>query len=94
MNKGKICANCKYHYIEEIVFDNPQSCCAKNQSTTERWCKCEDFKCNEAYAEYILKENEQLKANRDEALKFIKCEWYYDGTPIDKIEEILERGTK
>lgn len=37
-------------------------------------------------------EKRQLETNRDEALKFIKYEWYYDGTPIDKIEEILERG--
>lgn len=37
-------------------------------------------------------EKRQLKSNIDEALKFIKYEWYYDGTPIDKIEEILERG--
>ena len=40
----------------------------------------------------LLDKVNQLETNRDEVLKFIDDEWYYDGTPIDKIEEILERG--
>lgn len=41
-----------------------------------------------------VNELQQLKETIDEVLKFIDDEWYYDGTPIDKIVEMLKRGKK
>lgn len=61
MNKEMICKNCKYHYIEEISFDYPQSCCSKRMATTEEWCKCNDFEYGNRYIELLQKENKKLK---------------------------------
>lgn len=61
MNKEMICKNCKYHYIEEISFDYPQSCCSKRQITTEEWLKCNDFEYDDRYIEQLQQENKQLK---------------------------------
>ena len=61
MNKEEmICKNCKYHYIEDISFDYPQSCCSKRQCTTEQWCKCYSFEYGDRYIEQLQKENEKL----------------------------------
>lgn len=56
-----ICKNCKYHYIEEISFDYPQSCCSKREATTEEWCKCNDFEYSNGYIEQLQQENKKLK---------------------------------
>lgn len=63
MNKEMVCENCKYHYIEEISFDYPQSCCSKNEimATTEKWCNCNDFEYSDGYIEQLQQENKQLK---------------------------------
>ena len=61
MNREMICKNCKYHYIEEISFDYPQSCCSKRMATTEGWCKCNDFKYSDRYIKQLQQENQQLK---------------------------------
>ena len=56
-----ICKNCKYHYIEEISFDYPQSCCSKRMATTEGWCKCNDFEYSDRYIKQLQQDNQQLK---------------------------------
>ena len=61
MNKEMICKNCKYHYIEEISFDYPQSCCSKRMATTEGWCKCNDFEYSDRYIKQLQQDNQQLK---------------------------------
>ena len=61
MNKEMICKNCKYHYIEEISFDYPQSCCSKRMATTEGWCKCNDFEYSDRYIKQLQQENKKLK---------------------------------
>lgn len=43
----KICENCKYHEIDEIVFDNPQSICIKRKAVIEKWFKCDEFEDKE-----------------------------------------------
>lgn len=69
MTKEKICKNCKYHYIEEISFDYPQSCCSKRNATTEGWCKCNDFEYSDRYIEQLQQENNQLKVQIEEYQK-------------------------
>ena len=65
MNKEKICKNCKYHYIEEISFDYPQSCCSKRNATTEGWCKCNDFEYSDRYIEQLQQENTKQRETID-----------------------------
>lgn len=73
MNKeDKICAFCKYHFIEEISFDSPQSCCKKRKATTEKWLKCDDFEYSDRYIEALQQKVNQLETNRDEAIEFIQ----------------------
>lgn len=74
MNKEMICKNCKYHYIEEISFDYPQSCCSKRMATTEEWCKCNDFEYGNRYIELLQQENKQLKDNWNNLKKDIGYE--------------------
>ena len=45
--KEKICENCKYHEIDEIAFDNPQSICIKRKLVIEKWFKCDKFEDKE-----------------------------------------------
>ncbi len=71
MNKEMICKNCKYHYIEEISFDYPQSCCSKRMATTEGWCKCNDFEYSDRYIKQLQQENQKYKEVIDR-LNFIK----------------------
>lgn len=76
MNKEMICKNCKYHYIEEICFDYPQSCCFKRQCTTEKWCKCYDFEYSDRYIEQLQQENKILKENAENNDKVVdKVNW-------------------
>lgn len=67
MNKeDKICAFCKYHFIEEISFDSPQSCCKKRKATTEKWLKCDDFEYSDKYIEALQQKVNQLETNWSE----------------------------
>ena len=70
--KEIICKNCKYHYIEEISFDYPQSCCSKRQITTEEWLKCNDFEYDDKYIEQLQRENKQLKEVINKAIEYIE----------------------
>lgn len=77
MNKEEmICKNCKYHYIEEISFDYPQSCCSKRKSTIEEWFNCNDFEYSDKYIEQLQQENKQLKDNWNKLKDFIVREYY------------------
>ena len=55
-----ICKNCKYHYIEEISFDYPQSCCDKRKAVIEEWFNCNDFKYSDRYIKQLQEENKKL----------------------------------
>ena len=55
-----ICKNCKYHYIEEISFDYPQSCCDKRKAVIEEWFNCNDFEYSDKYIEQLQQENKKL----------------------------------
>lgn len=61
MNKEMICKNCKYHYIEGISFDYPQSCCSKRMATTEEWCKCNGFEYSDRYIKQLQQENKKIR---------------------------------
>ena len=97
MSEEMKCKNCKYHYIEELTFDYPQSCCRKRSETTEQWCKCNDFEYGDRYIENLQQENNQLKERIDKVLKLANtilnlpedkfCK--YD-TYLNSINEILE----
>lgn len=77
MNKEEmICKNCKYHYIEEISFDYPQSCCSKRKAIIEEWFNCNDFEYNNKYIEQLHQENKQLKDNWNKLKDFIVKEYY------------------
>ena len=73
MNKEEmICKNCKYHYIEEISFDYPQSCCDKRKAVIEKWFNCDDFEYSDKYIEQLQQENEKLKDNWNYIKKMLK----------------------
>lgn len=73
MNNEMICKNCKYHYIEEISFDYPQSCCSKRNATTEEWCKCNVFEYSDRYIEQLQQENKQLKERLENVMTMTAC---------------------
>ena len=79
MNKEMICKNCKYHYIEEISFDYPQSCCSKRMATTEGWCKCNDFEYSDRYIKQLQQENQKYKEVIDKVSSQIKLYGKYNG---------------
>ena len=105
MNKEEmICKNCKYHYIEEISFDYPQSCCNKRKSIIEEWFNCNDFEYSDKYIEQLQQENKQLKDNWNKLKNFIVRE-YYMYLPleasvrsitilIDKMQELERNDSK
>ena len=105
MNKEEmICKNCKYHYIEEISFDYPQSCCSKRKSIIEEWFNCNDFEYSDKYIEQLQQENKQLKDNWNKLKDFIVRE-YYMYLPleasvrsitilIDKMQELERNDSK
>ena len=79
MNKEEmICKNCKYHYIEEISFDYPQSCCSKRKAIIEEWFNCNDFEYSDKYIEQLQQENKQLKDNWNKLKEWLKE--YEEGT--------------
>lgn len=74
MNKGEICKNCKYHYIEEISFDYPQSICNKDEKvgyTTEQGLSCDDFTYSKEYVKAQQQELESRKNKIDEIEKWL-----------------------
>ena len=93
MNKEMICKNCKYHYIEEISFDYPQSCCDKRKAVIEEWFNCNDFEYSDRYIEQLQHENQKYKEVIDKAIKFIDNYMYenycYVGSE-DKLKDILK----
>ena len=68
---NKICQNCKYHYIEEISFNYPQSCCNRTNPhyTTEAGLHCDNFEYSE---NYIKKQLEAYENMRKEAIGYMK----------------------
>ena len=82
MNKEMICKNCKYHYIEEISFDYPQSCCSKRQCTTEQWCKCYDFEYSDRYIEQLQQDTQKYKKVIDKIRKEINEEYSIMGVEV------------
>lgn len=94
-----ICKNCKYHYIEEISFDYPQSCCDKRKAVIEEWFNCNDFKYSDKYIEQLQQENKQLKEVIDKAIELInkmdkECEEegcsFVNLIEVIKIKDILK----
>ena len=77
MNKEEmICKNCKYHYIEEISFDYPQSCCDKRKAVIEEWFKCNDFEYSDKYIKQLQQVNKILKENAEHNDKVVdKVNW-------------------
>ena len=72
MSKEKmICKNCKYHYIEEISFDYPQSCCDKRKAIIEEWFNCNNFEYSDKYIEQLQQENKQLKCNWNKLKEYL-----------------------
>ena len=98
MNKEMICKNCKYHYIEEISFDYPQSCCSKRQCTTEQWCKCNDFEYSDRYIKQLQQENQKYKEVIDKAIEFTNKNWGTWCTHhieyMTELQNILKEGKK
>lgn len=79
MSKEMICKNCKYHYIEEISFDYPQSCCHKRKAVIEEWFNCNDFEYSDKYIKQLKKQLEEYKD---------KINWYENfevNKTIDKL---------
>ena len=98
MNKEMICKNCKYHYIEEISFDYPQSCCSKRMATTEEWCKCNDFEYSDRYIKQLQQENQKYKEVIDKAIEFTNKNWGTWCTHhieyMTELQNILKEGKK
>ena len=61
IDEVKKCGSCKYHYIEEISFNSPQSCCKKRKATTEKWLKCDDFEYDDNYIKLLIQRIEYLE---------------------------------
>ena len=71
-----ICKNCKYHYIEEISFDYPQSCCNKRKAVIEEWFNCNNFEYSDRYINQLQQENKILKENAENNDKVVdKINW-------------------
>lgn len=95
-----ICKNCKYHYIEEISFDYPQSCCDKRKAVIEEWFNCNNFEYSDKYIEQLQQENKQLKCNWNKLKEYLNYkseravgedEYVYDEI-YNEMQE-LERGS-
>ena len=83
--KDKICKNCKSHFVEEISFDYPQSCCHISKGharTTEPFLSCDNFEYSNEYIKDLQKKAEQgehykhlyseVKKQKDDAIEYIK----------------------
>lgn len=92
MNKEEmICKNCKYHYIEEISFDYPQSCCSKRMATTEEWCKCNDFEYDNRYIELLQQKNKQLQKELEEYKNPIKYFKYANKNVVEENKQLKDK---
>lgn len=90
-----ICKNCKYHYIEEISFDYPQSCCDKRKAVIEEWFNCNDFKYSDKYIEQLQQENKQFKDNWNKLKKYmIDTEQIYKKSDDKYIKDMHEIGIR
>lgn len=71
---NRICQNCKYHYIEEISFDYPQSCCNKTNPnhTTEKCLNCDNFEYSDDYITNLQEELEEQKRIEQADFKLIQ----------------------
>ena len=88
MNKEEmICKNCKYHYIEEISFDYPQSCCDKRKAVIEEWFNCNDFEYSDKYIEQLQQENKQLKDNWNKLKEYLN---YKSERVVEEYEYIYD----
>ena len=88
MNKEEmICKNCKYHYIEEISFDYPQSCCDKRKAVIEEWFNCNDFEYSNKYIEQLQQENNQLKCNWNKLKEYLN---YKSERAVEEYEYIYD----
>ena len=90
-----ICKNCKYHYIEEISFDYPQSCCSKRHAIIEEWFNCNNFEYSDKYIEQLQQENQKYKEVIDKINLIIKGIAYggnedYYMENFSKINELLK----
>ena len=98
MNREMICKNCKYHYIEEISFDYPQSCCSKRMATTDGWCKCNDFEYSDRYIKQLQQENQKYKEVIDKAIEFTNKNWGTWCTHhieyMTELQNLLKEGKK
>lgn len=89
----EICKNCKYHYMEEISFDYPQSCCNKTNPnhTTEEWLHCDCFEYSKNYITNLQQKVEQLENIRKEAIEYVLKNKLYRFKYYD--EELFEITT-
>ena len=99
MNKEEmICKNCKYHYIEEIIFDYPQSCCNKRKVVIEEWFNCNDFEYSDRYIKQLQQENQKYKEVIDKAIEFTNKNWGTWCTHhieyMTELQNILKEGKK
>ena len=92
-----ICKNCKYHYIEEISFDYPQSCCDKRKAVIEEWFNCNNFEYSDRYIKQLQQENQKYKEVIDKVLEDIKeykelghSKYYENEIEIELIDKILK----
>ena len=106
MSKDEKCRNCKYHYIEELSFDYPQSCCSKRNAIIEAWFNCSEFEYSESYINELQQENQQLKENWNKLKEYMinQQEKYFEKYPdnlfmgisvntiLNKMQE-LEQGS-
>ena len=97
--KDKICKNCKSHFVEEISFDYPQSCCHISKGharTTEPFLSCDNFEYSNEYIKDLQKKAEQgdhykklygeIKKQKDDVVEYIKKhiqEYDIDGSPTN-----------
>lgn len=95
MNKEEmICKNCKYHYIEEISFDYPQSCCDKRKAVIEEWFNCNDFEYSDSYIKQLQKENNKQKEVIDNIKKCFDDGHFEDGCDCLIIEKYIDSYLK
>lgn len=90
MKSNEICKNCKYHYMEEISFDYPQSCCKKTNPnhTTEEWFHCDCFEYSKNYITNLQQKSEQLENIRKEAIEYMK-EFIFEPLLINEDRKLI-----
>ena len=88
---NKICQNCKYHYIEEISFDYPQSCCNRTNPhyTTEAGLHCNNFEYSE---EYMKKQLEAYENMRKEVIDYVEEKGRLKYNPQDLLNILNKVG--